>query len=215
MTYGSTEALPVSYFNEAKKEGLDSSRGIFLGTACQHTAVHIEPIKGITKIIPFCEYEIGEIWVKGAQVTPGYVDHPPAKKMTKGDTDPWHTMGDYGYVDHQGNLWMYGRISHAITHKETIYFPVPIEKEIIKHLPINYCTIALVKERLYLIIEKKAFKKMNKKKPELLERVNNALQHLDLKFDNILLYHKVFPFDKRHYSKMDRTKIQNWSHQKI
>jgi oxalate---CoA ligase len=55
---------------------------------------------------------IGEIWVRGATVTAGYLNNPVANSA--GFVDGWFRSGDLGSVDADGYLYVTGRIKEII-----------------------------------------------------------------------------------------------------
>ena len=87
--------------------------------------IHDEPIESWSEDLALPQGEIGEIVVRGAVVTPSYYKRPQATKLAKIPTengDIWHRMGDVGYFDEQGRLWMCGRKGHRVgTETGTLY----------------------------------------------------------------------------------------------
>jgi oxalate---CoA ligase len=55
---------------------------------------------------------IGEIWVRGATVTTGYLDNPEANSASF--ADGWFRSGDLGNVDADGYLYVRGRLKEII-----------------------------------------------------------------------------------------------------
>ena len=59
--------------------------------------------------------KVGEVAVRGPVVTRSYYRNSEATERAKIVTDEglWHLMGDLGYFDEQGRLWLVGRkVSH-------------------------------------------------------------------------------------------------------
>lgn len=56
--------------------------------------------------------EIGEIWLKGPGITPGYWHKP--RETTEAFEDGWFKTGDLGYVDHDGYYFLTDRIKNII-----------------------------------------------------------------------------------------------------
>ncbi|MDR2430665.1 MAG: AMP-binding protein [Candidatus Margulisbacteria bacterium] len=56
---------------------------------------------------------IGEIWLKGDAVTPGYYKNPEATKQAF-DQDGWFDSGDLGFLDKNGELHIRGRKKNVI-----------------------------------------------------------------------------------------------------
>ncbi len=209
ITYGATEALPISYYKSTSDLSNYHNPGTLIGNSFQNTEIRIKPLQKKTSNIPCTTYKIGEILVKGKQVTPGYINTVNLTKLNTHENQ-WHPTGDYGYLDGDNTLWYYGRISHAIEFNGKRYYPVPIEKQIKQFINGNFCSIAVVKGNLCLILEKKYFRSLKMGRQEFLGNLNEVAD-IDCTFSQLLLYPKPFPFDKRHYSKLDRIKIQHWA----
>ncbi len=69
--------------------------------------------------------EVGEIWVRGPSVTPGYWNRPDANEASfDGD---WFKTGDGGYLDDQGFLYLVDRLKDMfISGGENVY-PAEVE----------------------------------------------------------------------------------------
>ncbi|MDR1998124.1 MAG: AMP-binding protein [Candidatus Margulisbacteria bacterium] len=59
------------------------------------------------------EDDIGEIWLKGESVTPGYYHNPEATKAAF-DENGWFRTGDLGFLDKNGELHIRGRKKNVI-----------------------------------------------------------------------------------------------------
>ncbi|MEM3342140.1 MAG: fatty acid CoA ligase family protein, partial [Thermoplasmata archaeon] len=143
--YGATEVLPVSDISsetiltetwEKTMQGGGTCVGLPLpGITVEIIEITDEPIpewKDV-KILP--PYEIGEITVKGPNVTKEYYnlpEHTRKAKIYDGNT-VWHRMGDVGYKDEKGRLWFCGRKSHRVVAKDRTYFAIPTEAIFNRH----------------------------------------------------------------------------------
>ncbi|MBQ8503915.1 MAG: AMP-binding protein [Clostridia bacterium] len=85
---------------------------------------------------------IGEIWVKGDNVTKGYYKDEEATKASFSE-DGWFKTGDYGRLDEDGELYITGRKKYLIIlpNGENI-FPETVESNIMEHLPYAVETVA-------------------------------------------------------------------------
>ncbi len=85
---------------------------------------------------------IGEIWVKGDNVTKGYYKDEEATKASFSE-DGWFKTGDYGRLDEDGELYITGRKKFLIIlpNGENI-FPETVESNIMEHLPYAVETVA-------------------------------------------------------------------------
>ena len=138
--YGATEALPVSLISGAELAALqpETAQGGELGT-CVGKPVNgleirvIETRDGIVRDISDATRcgpgEIGEIIVRGLNVSPRYLGNTAATergKISDGET-LWHRMGDVGYLDRAGNLYYCGRCAHTVRVGARVYYSEPVE----------------------------------------------------------------------------------------
>lgn len=88
------------------------------------------------------EEGIGEVWVKGDNVTKGYYKDEEATKASFSE-DGWFKTGDYGRLNEDGELYITGRKKFLIIlpNGENI-FPETVESNIMEHLPYAVETVA-------------------------------------------------------------------------
>ena len=162
--YGATESLPVATIAASEviaetAEQTASGAGVCVGRkldSIEWRVIQItdEPITFITEAEELAQGEIGELIVRGPQVSPKYVGEfrgvrheargkdlltrgselvtrnslpNSLAKITDGDTF-WHRMGDVGYLDSQERFWYCGRKNHRIETAEGILYSVPCEE---------------------------------------------------------------------------------------
>jgi len=232
-SYGATESLPVSKIGSQQllrtQAITDSGGGICVGLAVEGMEIAIiknseENITEWHSQLALPAYEIGEIVVKGAQVSRSYYHREQANissKIREGDTVR-HRMGDLGYLDEHGKLWMCGRKSHAVhsiyQSQPKSYFSIPCERIFNTHPQIKRSALVAVSH--------------NKKTvPILCVELLNAPSSGSTKLFNELkfmadrhpqtagikqfLVHPSFPMDIRHNAKIFREKLALWAQQKI
>ncbi len=74
---------------------------------------------------PAAANEVGEIWVRGPSVTPGYWNRPDANESSF--EDGWFKTGDAGYLDEDGFLYLVDRFKDMfISGGENVY-PAEVE----------------------------------------------------------------------------------------
>lgn len=75
--------------------------------------------------------EIGEIVIRGANVTPGYDNNPQANQAAF--TDGWFRTGDQGRLDDEGYLFITGRIKEIINRGGEKISPREIDEVLLEH----------------------------------------------------------------------------------
>ena len=81
---------------------------------------------------PLGPHEVGEVWLRGPNVTPGYFNRA-AETAAALTEDGWLRTGDGGYVDEEGYLFLTDRIKDMIvTGGENVY-PVEVEEALAQH----------------------------------------------------------------------------------
>ena len=225
--YGATEALPVCSIGS--REILGETGGL---TGTGHGVCVGRPVSSITlKIIPICDTpiarwssdlplpngEIGEITVRGPQVSSAYLNRPEATRLAK-IPDPsggvWHRMGDVGYLDSTGRVWFCGRKSHRVMTAQETLFTIPVEGVFNSHPAVFRTALVGVGKPgnlqpvLCVELEKKCSTAERKQiRRELLE-IGTTFPHT-VKIREIL-FHPAFPVDIRHNAKIFREKLAVW-----
>jgi acyl-CoA synthetase (AMP-forming)/AMP-acid ligase II len=146
--YGATEALPVASISASEvvdgtqrltEMGLGVCVGMpFGGIEWRVIRVHDGAIERIDDATELPTGEIGELIVRGPQVTTEYVDRPDATQTAKiyDDNDTgafWHRMGDVGYLDQQNRFWFCGRMSQRVETANGPMFTIPSEAIFNRH----------------------------------------------------------------------------------
>jgi olefin beta-lactone synthetase len=226
--YGATEALPVCSIgsNEILEETChltEHGRGVCVGLPVPGVTLAIIPISDGPLDEWSCDlalppWDVGEITVKGAQVTSSYLNRPEATSLAK-IHDPtggfWHRMGDLGYLDKEGRVWFCGRKAHrVITPLETL-FTIPVEGVFNSHPQVFRTALVGVgkrgKQQPVLCVE------LEKEVPaEEHGRIRRELIALGNKYPHTkcikkILFHPAFPVDIRHNAKIFREKLAVWA----
>ena len=232
--YGATEALPVASIGSNEILGETAAhtaqgQGICVGQPVGGIETAIlkitdEPVAEWSEVLKLPLGEIGEIAVRGGVVTKEYFNRPEqtilAKISTSESGSVWHRMGDVGYFDAKGRLWMCGRKSHrVVTGKETL-FTIPVEGIFNTHPKVKRTALVGIgprgQQRPVLCVELE---------PSCCGRDEEALvrhELLDLgtRFPHTLsikhiLFPPTFPVDIRHNAKIFREKLAAWAEGKI
>ncbi len=225
--YGATESLPVASISS--REILDETR--YATSRGAGTCVG-RPVPSITaRIVPISDDaiaewrddlqlpagEVGEIVVKGPQVTREYFRaerHTRLAKIRDG-ASVRHRMGDLGYLDETGRLWFCGRKSQRIRTPEGTLFTVPCEAIFDTHPEVYRTALVGVGEpgsqRPVLCVELEAGVAGSQQ-----ARVRDELLELGSRYEHTrnittVLFHRGFPVDIRHNAKIGRSKLAAWA----
>jgi len=88
----------------------------------------VDPVSG--QALP--ARSVGEVWLRGANVTPGYFNRP-AESAAALTPDGWLRTGDGGYVDDEGYLFLTDRIKDMIVSGGENVYPVEVEEALAQH----------------------------------------------------------------------------------
>jgi acyl-CoA synthetase (AMP-forming)/AMP-acid ligase II len=91
--------------------------------------------------------ELGEIVIRGPNVTDGYEANPEAN--AKGFTNGWFRTGDQGYLDAEGYLRLTGRLKELINRGGEKFSPLEVDTVIMDHPAVaQVATFALKHDKL-------------------------------------------------------------------
>ncbi|WP_057831503.1 olefin beta-lactone synthetase [Colwellia sp. TT2012] len=228
-SYGATESLPLTKISSADllatSHITDNGGGICVG----------RPVKGVElSIIAISEdiidtwsdelvlpvNTIGEIVVKGDMVSHQYYRRELATAQAKirDGHGIRHRMGDLGYLDASGRLWMCGRKAHRVETETDVLFSIPCERIFNIHSAVK--RTALVAVTIYqksvplLCVELTDAAKKDEKFDEtmLFSALKVlALAHKQTSAISHFLIHDDFPVDIRHNAKIFREKLAVWA----
>lgn len=233
--YGATEALPVTVIGSSVLLGETKSRterggGVCVGHPVRDMTVAIipiseEPVTTWSDSLRQPVGTIGEIAVKGPVVTREYYRRPVQTALAK-IRDPegggiWHRMGDVGYLDEQGRLWMCGRKSHRVETTGRTFFTLPCEAIFNNHPAVNRSALVGVRIKgatvpvICIELEKNAPGGRHQRKLITAELLEMARQFDHTKPIAHVLYHPRFPVDIRHNAKILREKLAVWAARRL
>lgn len=230
--YGATEALPVCSIGSREilsetAAGTGEGRGICVGRPVNGLSLAIigitdEAVDLWNDDLRLKDGEIGEIVVRGPQVTVAYFNRPEATRLAK-ITDPtdgfWHRMGDLGYLDSSGRVWFCGRKSHRLLTSEGTLYTIPVEGVFNAHPEVFRAALVGIgtpgSQRPVLCVELEPGVSSSWKeliRSELLE-IGSGYPHTAGIKD--ILFHPSFPVDIRHNAKIFREKLAVWAEGKL
>ncbi|MDD4072913.1 MAG: peptide synthase, partial [Desulfobacterales bacterium] len=125
-------------------------------------------------------------------------------------------MGDLGWQDHKGRIWFCGRKTHRVITETGTLYTVPCEAIFNQHEKVlRSALVGIGPDRhqqipVICIELKKEYARADRKKltEELLILARASVQTHDIEH---ILYHKNFPVDIRHNSKIFREKLAVWA----
>lgn len=244
-SYGATESLPISMIASdalfATTDITDNGGGICVGRAIDGVTIRIIAIS--EEVIPEWDDalqlnngEIGEIVVQGPMVSQSYYlnnsqhasQNESQGKRATAAAKIWdsstntvrHRMGDLGYLDDQGLLWMCGRKAHRVN--ATLnglfvkrYYSIPCERIFNTHPNVKRSALVGVKvaneiEPL-ICIELDQSLVCNKSQQLYQDLIAIAEQFTQTQGIRRFLIHPDFPVDVRHNAKIFREKLAVWA----
>ncbi|MBI3925171.1 MAG: AMP-binding protein [Armatimonadetes bacterium] len=228
--YGATEALPVSCISGREvleDTALRSRQGA--GTCVGRAAPGIEiaivrtserPLPSWEDAALVAQGEVGEICVSGEVVTWEYDGLPEATRAAKirQDEKIWHRMGDLGYLDREGRLWLCGRKSHRVEGRGSTWFPVCAEGMVNAVPGVRRSALVGVgppaAQTPVLIIEPDSPAALHDPslQRKLADEARRALREQPLYGElERVLFHPSFPVDPRHNAKIHREELAVWA----
>jgi acyl-CoA synthetase (AMP-forming)/AMP-acid ligase II len=231
--YGATEALPVSNLGsrEILEETGEKTRhgaGVCVGRAVRGVTVHIIPITDAavadwSDVSTLPAGQVGEITVCGSVVSRQYVNSDEANQLAKipcrTTSMVYHRMGDRGYLDDKGRLWMCGRKSHRVITPRRVYFTIPVEGVFNAHPAVSRTALVGIPAREETIpslcVELAEGRRRGSRKA-----ITEELLALGALYDHTreirqIFYHASFPVDARHNSKIRREELAAWAGRRI
>jgi acyl-coenzyme A synthetase/AMP-(fatty) acid ligase len=229
--YGATEAVPIISITSREILGetrqlSEKGHGICIGRPINNIDIRIikisdDPIDNWSDDLLVSRGEIGEITVKGDLVSRRYFEHPTADALAKirDGHEICHRMGDLGWMDDKERLWFCGRKSHRVISGEKTLYTIPCEAIFNNHPSVFRSALVGIgpklQQRPVIIVElekTKVHPSFNILQKELLTMA--AANKLTEKIQTVL-FHKAFPVDIRHNSKIFREKLAVWAERKI
>ncbi len=230
--YGATESLPVCSIGsteilEQTRQLTDQGHGVCIGRPVagielQIIAISDEPIATWDNKLKLNDATIGEIVVKGPQVTARYYNRPESTDLAK-IQDPaggfFHRMGDLGYRDSEGRIWFCGRKAHRVESEGQTRFTIPCEAIFNTHPQVFRSALVGVGKtglkRPVICVELENGVSKTERTRIRGELLAIAAQHEITADISDLLFHPAFPVDIRHNAKIFREKLAVWAEKEL
>jgi acyl-CoA synthetase (AMP-forming)/AMP-acid ligase II len=227
--YGATEALPVCSIGSGEilaetRHATDRGRGVCVGKPVPNITLEIiaisdEPITRWDDSLKLGLDEIGEIVVKGPQVTQSYFNRSESTALGKiADPDHggfYHRMGDLGYRDQQGRIWFCGRKAHRVVTGQETLFTIPCEAIFNTHQEVFRTALVGVgtpgQQRPVLCVELEKGVDTSRLAAIHQELLAIGAEHAITGTIKTFLFHPAFPVDIRHNAKIFREKLAVWA----
>lgn len=241
-SYGATESLPLTKIASVDlletSHITDNGGGICVGKPVNGVELSIiditeETIETWHDNLALPVNTIGEIVVKGDMVSHQYYNRASATAQAKiidADSNAAysngnvvrHRMGDLGYLDESGLLWMCGRKAHRVETDKKVLFSIPCERIFNTHQSVKRTALVGVKINHksvpLLCIELTDEAKNNEDFDEVIlfsALKVSALAHKQTSAISHFLIHENFPVDIRHNAKIFREKLAVWAQQEL
>jgi len=232
-SYGATESLPLTKISSVdllKTSYItDNGGGICVGVPVNGVEVSIidiseEIIESWHDNLALPINTIGEIVVKGDMVSQQYYHRDLATSQAKiiDGQQVRHRMGDLGYLDDSGLLWMCGRKAHRVVTEKKVLFSIPCERifntnNVVKRSALVCVTIShKCVPVLCVELTDEAKKDNNFDESVLFSALKvSALAHKQTSTISHFLIHDDFPVDIRHNAKIFREKLAVWAQQEL
>lgn len=234
--YGMTECLPVADIDlatiDAVSNGAGAGDGVCVGHPIPGVDVRVRPlvdpadgpaggpadgpVEGAADVLVGQELTaeagvVGEIVVRAAHARAGY-DRLWHTQFDASRPPGWHATGDVGHLDTDGRLWVGGRLGHVITTASGTVTPVGREQAVESLADVSAAAVVGVgpagDQRLVVVVEPTvSVRRSRLADPELVDRVRAVAG------DDVVAVLEVpaLPVDRRHNSKVDRSRIAAWA----
>ena len=219
--YGMTECLPVASIDLATLESLDDPHarfGVCVGLPAAGVDVVIDPLdaNGDPRGEPTTSSRtLGEVWVRAPHMRLGY-DRLWHTTHTASPGDGWHATGDLGALDPSGRLWIGGRTGHVIRTPRGPAAPVPIEAAVDQLDGVRRSAavgVGPAGAQVVVVIAETVDAARRPRQADLvrIDRVREAVAEAAGLDVAAVLEVASLPVDRRHNSKIDRTRLAAWA----
>jgi acyl-coenzyme A synthetase/AMP-(fatty) acid ligase len=212
--YGMTEVLPVSDVTPGEIDAAGAGTGICVGVPLSEVTVAISPLDDVgaaTGDLTQDSDVSGEVCIRAAYVKDGY-DKLWFTQNASAQPAHWHRSGDVGHLDRDGRLWIEGRMIHIITTADGPVTPVGIEQAIESIPGIGLAAAVGVgpigTQQVVVVVAATEPARRPDLAPEALAASVRRVVDVDVAAVFVV---PSLPVDKRHNSKIDRTRVRRWA----
>ena len=219
--YGMTEVLPVADISLAGIEEAGSGDGVCVGHPLQSVEILIDPLAVIDGFAEAAPPDarltdepnvVGEVCIRAPHMRDGY-DKLWMTEHAASQPEGWHRSGDVGHLDEQGRLWIEGRMGHIVTTPDGPVTPIGIEHAVevapqVEHAAVVGVGSAGAQQVVVVAVPSGARTRPGLADEALSDIVRDQIPEVDIA---AVLVAPRLPVDKRHNSKINRTKIARWA----
>ena len=229
--YGATECLPVAVvegreLTEFARVRTEHGAGTLVGRVVPPNLVRVirisdEPITVWHDDLVVAAGVVGEITVNGPTTTERYFNRPQADILGKirDGARTVHRMGDLGYFDESGRLWMCGRKSQRVETVQGPMFTEQIEPIFNTHPLVFRSALVGVGARgteLPVLIAELEPDVGREEQPRIREELLALAQrHAHARAISQVLFYPRFPVDIRHNAKIGREFLKTWAQSRV
>ena len=222
--YGMTECLPVASISLPELESIGTGDGVCVGRPLPGVEVQLEPIT---------DDGLGEILVRADHMRTGYDRLWFTTHQATRPEVGWHATGDIGRIDEAGLLWVSGRAAHMLTVPSATLAaglgPVGIEKTVEQVDGVYMATAIGIDgtevsgQKVAVVVQldtpsgspkhcgleiTDAVRASVARWLDTIDQRHGANRSLDVV---AVLEVPKLPVDRRHNSKIDRTRVAEWA----
>ncbi len=213
--YGMTECLPVASISLAGIDAAVGGDGVCVGFPLVDVDVQIRVLDALGRATGELTGEpglVGEVVVRAPHARSGY-DRLWHTEFAASQPDGWHSTGDVGHLDELGQLWIGGRVSHVISTPDGPVTPVRIEQAIEGLEGVASAAVVGVGppglQRIVAVIQPVSAPRSPRSAAlDIVDAVRAAVVGVDI---SAVFEVPALPVDRRHNSKIDRTRVAGWA----
>lgn len=226
--YGATESMPVTTIGSDELLGrtladTDRGAGVCVGRPAPGMTVQVievddGPLPAWRDARPLPAGSIGEIVVAGPVVTRRYWEWEQQTALAKSvdaDGTVRHRMGDLGWIDGEGRLWMCGRKSQRVETPAGRLCTVPCEAVFNVHPDVRRSALVGVERggrvQPVVCVEPEPGTPRRRRAALPGELAALAREHGHTAGLDTFLVHRSFPVDVRHNAKIFRERLAVWA----
>jgi acyl-CoA synthetase (AMP-forming)/AMP-acid ligase II len=218
--YGATEALPTTGHSASETLSetwamTEAGRGLCVGRPFEGVELRIAQLQDgpAEHFEELPTGEIGEILVRSPHLSSGYLDDPESDRKNK--IRDWHRLGDAGYLDERGRLWVVGRVGHRVRTATGPLFPLMVEPIFDTHPSVRRTGLVGVPgadgELPVLCVELLPEHRQADREALRRELLELGAAHTTSRDVEQVLFFEALPVDPRHQSKIERPRLASWA----